>query len=252
MSSFRSLGQRGSPCRLVFRSDACEDENCVVPLKGISEKRKRILQRDITVRDRRRIALAYISGYRGYTMRAHEWGWWAIGTLKGYHWCRDHSAITDKTDLPNRWNGIEKEEERWLESNSDGWDGTWASLAATLEAKDCWIATLIVHDHTYPNPILNNEMKWEGGRNGFGVALSGEVGDVVADDYLCFVLCRCVHHSLCLCLVELTILVCVKTMRRGAPLFFSCYCLYPGARDNVLFLNDGFGLFWSLWRISFF
>ena len=74
MSSFRSLGQRGSPCRLVFRSDACEDENCVAPLKGISEKRKRILQRDITVRDRRRIALAYISGYRGCTMRAHEWG----------------------------------------------------------------------------------------------------------------------------------------------------------------------------------
>ena len=74
MSSFRSLGQRGSPCRLVFRSDACEDENCVAPLKGISEKRKRILERDITVRDRRRIALAYISGYRGCTMRAHEWG----------------------------------------------------------------------------------------------------------------------------------------------------------------------------------
>ena len=75
------------------------------------------------------------------------------------------------------------------------------------------------------------------------MALSGEVGDVVADDYLCFVLCRCVHYSLCLCLVELIFLVCVQTMRRGAPLLFSCYCLYPGARDNALFLGDGFGLF---------
>ena len=53
------------------------------------------------------------------------------------------------------------------------------------------------------------------------MAVSGEVGDVVADDYLCFVLCRCVHYSLYLCLVELIFLVCVKTMRRGAPLSFS-------------------------------
>ena len=45
------------------------------------------------------------------------------------------------------------------------------------------------------------------------MAVSGEVGDVVADDYLCFVLCRCVHYSLCLCLVELIFLVCAKTMR---------------------------------------
>ena len=58
------------------------------------------------------------------------------------------------------------------------------------------------------------------------MAVSGEVGDVVADDYLCFVLCRCVHYSLYLCLVELIFLVCVKTMRRGALLSFSCYCLY--------------------------
>ena len=75
------------------------------------------------------------------------------------------------------------------------------------------------------------------------MAVSGEVGDVVADDYLCFVLCRCVHYSLYLCLVELIFLVCVKTMRRRAPLSFSCYCLYPGARDTALFLGDGFGLF---------
>ena len=75
------------------------------------------------------------------------------------------------------------------------------------------------------------------------MALSGEVGEAVADVCLCFVLCRCVHYSLCLCLVELIFLVCVKTMRRGALLSFSCYCLYPGTRDNALFLNDGFGLF---------
>ena len=59
----------------------------------------------------------------------------------------------------------------------------------------------------------------------------------------CVLYCAVVHYSLCLCLVELIFLVCVKTIRRGALLSFSCYCLYPGARDNALFLNDGFGLF---------
>ena len=59
----------------------------------------------------------------------------------------------------------------------------------------------------------------------------------------CVLYCAVVHYSLCLCLVELIFLVCVKTMRRGAPLSFSCYSLYPGARDNALFLDGGFGLF---------
>ena len=59
----------------------------------------------------------------------------------------------------------------------------------------------------------------------------------------CVLYCAVVHYSLCLCLVELIFLVCVQTMRRGAPLLFSCYCLYPGARDAALFLDDGVGLF---------
>ena len=59
----------------------------------------------------------------------------------------------------------------------------------------------------------------------------------------CVLYCAVVHYSLCLCLVELIFLVCVKTIRRGALLSFSCYCLYPGARDNALFLDCGFGLF---------
>ena len=59
----------------------------------------------------------------------------------------------------------------------------------------------------------------------------------------CVLYCAVVHYSLCLCIVELIFLVCVKTMRRGALLSFSCYCLYPGARDNALFIGDGFGLF---------
>ena len=37
----------------------------------------------------------------------------------------------------------------------------------------------------------------------------------------CVLYCAVVHYSLCLCLVELIFLVCVKTMRRGAPLSFS-------------------------------
>ena len=59
----------------------------------------------------------------------------------------------------------------------------------------------------------------------------------------CVLYCAVVHYSLCLCLVELIFLVCVQTMRRGALLSFLCYCLYPGARDAALFLDDGFGLF---------
>ena len=69
-SSFRSLGERGSPCRLVFHSDECENGSCVALLKGISEKRTRILQRHIAESERQRIAMTDLSGYRRYTLRA--------------------------------------------------------------------------------------------------------------------------------------------------------------------------------------
>ena len=59
----------------------------------------------------------------------------------------------------------------------------------------------------------------------------------------CVLYCAVVHYSLYLYIVELFFLVCVKTMRRGALLSFSCYCLYPGTRGAALFLGDGFGLF---------
>ena len=66
-------------------------------------------------------------------------------------------------DLSNRENDIERKEERRLESNSDGRDGTWISLTTALEEEEIWIATLIVHDHTQPqsHPEQWNEREGE-------------------------------------------------------------------------------------------
>ena len=76
-----------------------------------------------------------------------EWGWRAIGIVKE---CSSYIDAAETMDLSNRWNGIEKIEERWLESNWDDWDGTWISMTTALEAEEIWIATLIVHDHIQP------------------------------------------------------------------------------------------------------
>ena len=61
--------------------------------------------------------------------------------------------------MSNRSNGNERKEERWLDSNSDDWDGIWISLTTALEAKEIWIATLIVHDHTQSHSQQWNEMR---------------------------------------------------------------------------------------------
>ena len=76
-----------------------------------------------------------------------EWGWRAIGIVKE---CSGYIGTAETMGLSNRWNGIEKIEERWLESNTDGRDGTWMSLTTALEEEEIWIATLIVHVHTQP------------------------------------------------------------------------------------------------------
>ena len=72
IETFRSLGERGSRCIIVCRSMSAIMGAVVVCFKGISEKLECILQSDITENKKSKNALTGHSGYRRYTMRAHE------------------------------------------------------------------------------------------------------------------------------------------------------------------------------------
>ena len=102
------------------------------------------------------------SFWRSQMFREKEW----VGMMSDWDyqrcwWYSDHSAITETTDLCNRWNGNEKKEERPSGWNSDVWDVTWTSQTTAPEAYEIWIATLIVHVHTQPqsHPEQWNEMR---------------------------------------------------------------------------------------------
>ena len=97
--------------------------------------------------------------------------------------------------MSNRWNGNEKE--RWLESNSDGWDVTWTSMTTALEEEEIWIATLIVHVHTQPQSHPEQWKEMRGRERWLWVALGGGALFCILIDSWVVVYWVCDSYSFC-------------------------------------------------------